>query len=300
MLEKPDGFTYKLILCNKGNFLGLLGSSLLTCVSRHFRLARRGKSWYNLLKRCIMLKRRRVPPGKKGCARLLTAAKNFRRNRFDTGLFCRYYAQLARRSGLAQMAGYPQHGSTSRLLHSVAVAYYSYRFAAAAPVTFHMYEMVRGALFHDYFFYDAQDGDSAHKGHWTRHPAIALENAKKELLLTGIEEDIIRSHMFPLTIRPPHFREAALVSFMDKACSVYEFFKRKDPYRKLTALVGAFSLPAPLTPGPVNATLTLFAFLPENGEGELGYERKPGARGKTVPAGDGLLRHGGPGLQHGL
>ena len=71
----------------------------------------------------------------------------------------------------------------------------------------------------------------------TRHPSIALENAQKELRLTGIERDIIRSHMFPLTPRPPQFREAALVSLMDKACSVYEFFRRKDPYRTLRALL---------------------------------------------------------------
>ena len=157
--------------------------------------------------------------------------------RFDTSLFCRYYEQLSRCSGLTQMAQYPQHGNTSRLLHSVAVAYYSYRLAAATPASFHMHEMVRGALFHDYFFYDAQDGDPAHKGHWTRHPSIALENAQKELRLTGIERDIIRSHMFPLTPRQPQFREAALVSLMDKACSVYEFFRRKDPYRTLRALL---------------------------------------------------------------
>lgn len=160
-----------------------------------------------------------------------------RHQRFDTSLFCRYYEQLSRSSGLTQMAQYPQHGNTSRLLHSVAVAYYSYRLAAATPASFHMHEMVRGALFHDYFFYDAQDGDPAHKGHWTRHPSIALENAQKELRLTGIERDIIRSHMFPLTPRPPRFREAALVSLMDKACSVYEFFRRKDPYRTLRALL---------------------------------------------------------------
>lgn len=163
--------------------------------------------------------------------------KSGRPNRFDTGLFCLYYEQLSRSSGLAQMAQYPQHGNTSRLLHVVAVAYYSYRLAAAAPVSFHMHELVRGALFHDYFFYDAQDGDPAHKGHWTRHPAIALENARKELLLTGIEQDIIRSHMFPLTPHPPQFREAALVSLMDKACSVYEFFRRKDPYQNLRAVL---------------------------------------------------------------
>ena len=157
------------------------------------------------------------------------------RQRFDATLFCQYYEQLSRCSGLTQIAQYPQHGNTSRLLHSVAVAYYSYRLAAAAPATFHMHEMVRGALFHDYFFY------------------IALENAQKELLLTGIETDIIRSHMFPLTLRPPHFRESALVSLMDKACSVYEFFRRKDPYRSLRSVLAGLPVHPVLCPQATEA-----------------------------------------------
>ncbi len=159
------------------------------------------------------------------------------RQPFDVTLFCHYFQELSHTSGLGEMAHYPQHGSTSRLLHSVAVAYYSYRLAAAAPLSFHMREMVRGALFHDYFFYDAQDGDPAHKGHWTRHPQIALENAQKEQWLSGIEADVIRCHMFPLTLQPPRFREGAVVSLMDKLCSVYEFFCRKEPYRGLRRLV---------------------------------------------------------------
>lgn len=149
------------------------------------------------------------------------------------GLFRSYYQKLSAASGLERIARYPQHGTTSRLLHSVAVAYYSYRLAQLTGLTFHEEDLVRGALLHDYFLYDSQDGDPAHKGHWTRHPRIALENAGQELELTGIETDIIEKHMFPLTPRPPRCREAVLVSLTDKACSVYEFFRRKNPYQKL-------------------------------------------------------------------
>lgn len=84
---------------------------------------------------------------------------------------------------------------------------------------------------------DAQDGDPARKGHWTRHPHIAAENAKQEMDLTPIEEDTIRCHMFPLTIKPPKYREGVVVSLVDKACSVYEFFRRRRPYSKLRATV---------------------------------------------------------------
>ena len=147
--------------------------------------------------------------------------------------FKQFYNTLAQQSGFEQIAYFSQHGSTSRLMHSIAVAYYSYRLARMTRLPFHWEELVRGALLHDYFFYDAQDGDPANRWHWTRHPAVAAENAKKEVPLTSIEEDTIRSHMFPLTLKPPKYREGVVVSLVDKACSVYEFFSRRAPYSTL-------------------------------------------------------------------
>ncbi|WP_322176408.1 phosphohydrolase [Acutalibacter caecimuris] len=159
------------------------------------------------------------------------------RYQWDPQSFWGCYQELTETSNLGTMAGYPQHGNTCRLLHSVAVAYYSCRIAAFLRLRFHMREMARGALFHDYFFYDAQDGDPAHKKHWSRHPEIAWRNAARELELTGIEADIIRTHMFPLTLRPPRYREGAVVTLVDKGCSVYEFFKRKRPYPRLVGRI---------------------------------------------------------------
>lgn len=165
------------------------------------------------------------------------------------GLFREYYQKLSTASGLERIARYPQHGTTSRLLHSVAVAYYSYRLAQLTGLSFHEEDLVRGALLHDYFLYDAQDGDPSHKGHWTRHPEIALENAGRELELTSIEADIIQKHMFPLTLKPPRCREAIFVSLADKACSVYEFFRRKNPYQRLRRdVMGESSLASRVRP----------------------------------------------------
>ncbi len=143
------------------------------------------------------------------------------------------YQALAGQCGLEQISRFSQHGSTSRLMHSVAVAYYSYRLARWTRFSFHWEELIRGALLHDYFLYDAQDGDPAHRWHWTRHPAVAAENAKREIPLTAIEENTIRCHMFPLTVKPPKYREGVVVSLVDKACSVYEFFSRQEPYPTL-------------------------------------------------------------------
>ena len=92
-----------------------------------------------------------------------------------------FFHDLLAESGLERINEYVQHGSTTRLLHSLPVAYYSYRLARFTRLSFHWQELVRGALLHDYFLYDAQDGDPARKGHWTRHPHIAAEKAKQEM-----------------------------------------------------------------------------------------------------------------------
>lgn len=147
------------------------------------------------------------------------------------------YHGLLRECGLEQTGAFAQHGSTTRLMHSLAVAYYSYRLARFTRLPFRWEELVRGALLHDYFLYDAQDGDPAHRWHWTRHPAVAAENARRELPLTPVEEDTIRRHMFPLTVRPPKYREGLVVCLVDKGCSVYEFFSRRAPYSRLRASI---------------------------------------------------------------
>ena len=56
--------------------------------------------------------------------------------------FKSFYETLAQESGLEGIAQFPQHGSTTRLMHSVAVAYYSYRLARSTRLPFHWEEMV--------------------------------------------------------------------------------------------------------------------------------------------------------------
>ena len=45
------------------------------------------------------------------------------------------------------------------------------------------------------------------------------KQALKEFELTEHEIDIIMKHMFPLTLRPPRYREAVLVCIADKICA---------------------------------------------------------------------------------
>lgn len=135
-------------------------------------------------------------------------------------------------SRLKDTEGFLQHNGTSRLLHCVAVTYYSYFLCKTLRMKCDMDELVKGALLHDYYFYDWRDIENHKKCHAQVHPSAAAANAAMDFDLTEKEKDIIEKHMFPLTRIPPSFRESAIVCLVDKACAVYEFCSKKT-YRTL-------------------------------------------------------------------
>ncbi|MDY3031573.1 MAG: phosphohydrolase [Clostridia bacterium] len=138
-----------------------------------------------------------------------------------------------RRSRLMEMRKFTQHGDTDCMLHTAAVAYYSIRLAAFIGIKIHKSELIRGALLHDYFLYDWHDGKRERKIHGFTHPSAALKNAMEDFELTAREKDIIKKHMFPLTPAPPKYRESIIVCLVDKGCSLYETFKRRNSYSLL-------------------------------------------------------------------
>ncbi len=81
----------------------------------------------------------------------------------------------------------------------------------------------RGGLLHDFFLYDWHT-EKPEKGiHGYVHPRIALENANRHFSLSRREQDIIRHHMWPVTIRPPKYRESYVVLLVDKYYAVVEY-----------------------------------------------------------------------------
>lgn len=117
-----------------------------------------------------------------------------------------------------------QHGNMTVNNHCIDVARYSLAISRKLRIPCNRRELVRGALLHDYFLYDWHD--KYHRGvknlHGFYHPGIALRNALKEYKLTPREKDIIKKHMWPLTVVPPHYREAWIVTAADKYCSLLE------------------------------------------------------------------------------
>ena len=74
-------------------------------------------------------------------------------------------------------ARFVQHGSTSTLLHSIAVAAHAEAMAYAMGYTARLGEVRRAALLHDYYLYDWHEGGPQAAGHATRHAGRALKNA---------------------------------------------------------------------------------------------------------------------------
>lgn len=137
-----------------------------------------------------------------------------------------YISDLVRADCVLEMQKYCQHGHTSTYEHCLAVAHYSYRFCRRLNIRADIRSIVRGALLHDLFLYDWHIPHESHRLHGFYHPEKAAANAKKYFTLSKKEEDIIATHMWPLTLRKlPRHREAAIVCLIDKACSLFETFR---------------------------------------------------------------------------
>lgn len=130
---------------------------------------------------------------------------------------------------------YIQHGNMTVYNHCINVAKYSVAISRKLHIPCNQRALIRGALLHDYFLYDWHDKE--HRGiqnlHGFYHPGIALTNASREYRLTLREKEIIRKHMWPLTVVPPTCREAWIVTTADKWCSLLETFSIHRGHGKL-------------------------------------------------------------------
>ncbi len=131
-----------------------------------------------------------------------------------------------------KLDNWEQHNHTSRLQHSINVAYYSY--IICKKMGWDYRSAARAGMLHDLFFYDWRKPSSLRTcNHAAWHPLVALDNAKKITELNEIEEDAIKKHMWPCTVVPPKYKESYAVTLADKLCAVIEFFDGIVFVRKL-------------------------------------------------------------------
>lgn len=144
--------------------------------------------------------------------------------RLSKAFLLKYGKDILRSDNFKKTKEHIQHGDVSVHQHCLNVANVSMNIKNFLHIRCNERDLIRGALLHDYFLYDwhYEDEENPHKWHGFYHPGTALKNAKKEFEVTRKQEDIIKHHMWPLTIKPPKCREAWIVTMADKYCSTLE------------------------------------------------------------------------------
>ncbi len=133
---------------------------------------------------------------------------------------------LLQRPEVQRLRAY-RHHRTNRYEHTLRVARWSFR--AARWLGLDERSAARGAVLHDLFYHDRTCRPAGYRGSaLVRHPQEAVENARRLTRLSAKEEDIILSHMWPVSPRhAPHSAEAVLVNLVDDVVAVGDLAPRK-------------------------------------------------------------------------
>lgn len=125
-----------------------------------------------------------------------------------------------------RMNDFIQHGTTTTLEHCLSVSYISYKICKY--YNFDYISAARGGLLHDLFLYDwhTHRKETGNRFHGFTHPVVALHNAERYYDLNDVEKDIIKKHMWPLTVVPPKTKEGFVVMYADKYCGLKETVER--------------------------------------------------------------------------
>lgn len=159
----------------------------------------------------------------------------------DKGRFDEQIRLLKEDPEIRKMASFTMHNGNTTLQHVENVADVSFRLAEKLGIDIDEKALARGAMLHDYYLYTFKETGMNPFRHGVSHPETALRNASKRHRLTEKESNIIRSHMWPMTLlHPPMSKEAVLVCLADKYCAAKEMFmkrhdlsgKKHDPHGK--------------------------------------------------------------------
>ena len=134
-----------------------------------------------------------------------------------------------------RMREFIQHGDVTTYQHCKNVVRVSFWLNRRLHLHADETSLAVGAFLHDFYLYDWHKHSTFHglrrlfEMHGFSHPGYACVNAQRVFHITKKEQDIIASHMWPLTFRHvPTCREAFIVCLADKYCAVVESMFRRS------------------------------------------------------------------------
>ena len=136
-------------------------------------------------------------------------------------------SDLLRNEKVNKMRLYRQHHNVSCFEHCLYVSYNTYLICKKHNLDYK--SAARAGLLHDLFLYDWRKRENGRKGlHAFTHPKEALRQAQTITHLNKKEEDIIKKHMWPVTLALPKYKETFLITYVDKYFAVAEGFIKEE------------------------------------------------------------------------
>ena len=138
-----------------------------------------------------------------------------------------------------EMKKYRQHYETTTYDHCLEVSYYCYKICKKFKLDY--VSAAKAAMVHDLFLYDWRVKNDREGLHAFTHPQTACENAEKLFKLNEKEKDIIKKHMWPVTVVPPKYKEGYILTLVDKYCALEEtakYMSKKKALKYAYVLLG--------------------------------------------------------------